>query len=237
MSLPPFEIIPAIDLLGGQCVRLVQGDYAQSTVYGEDPVGMAKHWETQGAKRLHIVDLDGAKAGHPVNTAVIVNMIRAVQIPVQVGGGIRSVRDAQALLACGVNRIILGSVVFTHFDILPALLALVDPSAIIVGMDLKNGKPAIQGWTESIDTELGDILKKLEKEGVQRLIATDISKDGMLAGPNLELMRTMTTHTSMAVIASGGVTRTEDIAQLAEIPGIEGCIIGKALYEGKLRLT
>ena len=231
------EIIPAIDLLGGACVRLHQGDYNQVTRFSEDPVAQALSWQEQGATRLHLVDLDGAKSGDPVNDASVRAITAALTIPVQLGGGVRSVERAESLLACGLDRVILGTAAIEN----PALvkeLASKYPNRIIVGIDARDGKVATRGWIEESNVEATALAKELSQVGIAAIISTDIATDGTLAGPNLEALRSMAEASSVPVIASGGVGCMADLLALLALEphGVNGVIVGRALYDGRVML-
>jgi len=229
-----FTIYPAIDLRGGQCVRLFQGDYGQETVYG-DPVKIAKQWQESGATWLHLVDLDGAKAGSPVQIDVIKAIVQGINIPVQVGGGIRSLATIGSYFDIGVKRLILGTAAIENQELLEQALEL-NPKGIAVGMDARNGYVATRGWLETSRISVIDLGKKLVGMGVERFIFTDISKDGTLTGPNVEATRNLAKETGVEVIASGGVSQIEDLLNLKsyEQEGIGGAIVGKALYTGNI---
>ena len=231
------EIIPAIDLLGGACVRLHQGDYNQVTRFSDDPVAQALSWQEQGATRLHLVDLDGAKSGDPVNDASVRAITAALTIPVQLGGGVRSVERAESLLACGLDRVILGTAAIEN----PALvkeLASKYPNRIIVGIDARDGKVATRGWIEESNVEATALAKELSQVGIAAIISTDIATDGTLAGPNLEALRSMAEASSVPVIASGGVGCMADLLALLALEpyGVSGVIVGRALYDGRVML-
>jgi len=227
-------IYPAIDMLGGKCVRLTQGRYDDSTVYGENPADVAKEWEQKGASWLHIVDLDGARAGEPINLEAIKNIIRSVSIPIQLGGGIRTMEHIEALISMGISRVILGtSAVKNRQLVLDAVKKFGDK--IAVGIDAKDGFVAISGWEQVSEFKAVEFAKIIEACGVKTIIYTDIATDGMLTGPNLEAMSEMASEVSINVIASGGVGKLDDVKNL--IPtGVSGAIIGRALYAGKLNL-
>ena len=231
-----FHLIPAIDIIDGQCVRLFQGNYAQKTTYNSDPVAVAKQWAKQGADIIHLVDLDGAKAGFPVNTEVIKQIVKAVDIPVEFGGGIRTLEAVQELLKLGIQRVILGSIAAENPTLLKDILDKTDPERIIVGIDIKDGKPAIRGWLETVDIDLQSFIEQQIALGVKRVILTDISKDGAMQGPNLKLYQEICQKVHIPIVASGGVTVADDIKLLSAINNVEGCIIGKALYEGTIKL-
>ena len=231
------EIIPAIDLLGGACVRLHQGDYNQVTRFSDDPVAQALSWQEQGATRLHLVDLDGAKSGDPVNDTSVRAITAALTIPVQLGGGVRSVERAESLLACGLDRVILGTAAIEN----PALvgeLASKYPNRIIVGIDARDGKVATRGWIEESNVEATTLAKELSQVGIAAIISTDIATDGTLAGPNLDALRSMAEASSVPVIASGGVGCMADLLALLALEphGVSGVIVGRALYDGRVML-
>ena len=229
-----FTIYPAIDLRGGQCVRLFQGDYGQETVYG-DPVTIAKQWQDQGAEWIHLVDLDGAKAGEPSQMDVIERIVNAIDIPVQVGGGIRSLETVETYLNMGVSRIILGTAALEDPELLKKAIKL-DSTKVAVGIDARDGFVATHGWLETSTISAIELGKRLVEMGVERFIFTDISKDGTLTGPNIEATRQFAKETGVEVIASGGVSQIEDLLSLSqyENEGIGGAIVGKALYTGNI---
>jgi phosphoribosylformimino-5-aminoimidazole carboxamide ribotide isomerase len=232
------EVIPAIDLLQGQCVRLYQGDYSQSEVFGEDPVIMAQKWADLGATRLHLVDLDGAKQGESVNLGVIAKIVKALPIPVQVGGGLRDRKGVAQFLELGVDRAILGTVAVEKPELVQQL-AQEFPQQIIVGIDARQGKVATRGWLETSTIESTDLAQQMEKFGVAGIIYTDIQRDGTLIGPNIEALRELTNYVNIPVIASGGVSSLTDLLSLLalEALGVTGVIVGKALYTGNIDLT
>ncbi len=230
-----FEIIPAVDILNGKCVRLKQGKYDKETVFYENPVEAALHWEKLGATRLHIVDLDGAKTGTPKNFSIIEKIQDAVKVPLQVGGGYRKMEDIESLISIGVKRIVLGtSAIFN-----PNLIANVCEKFgeyIVVAVDAKDGKVMANGWTNVSQKSAIALAQEAVSMGVKRFIFTDIGRDGMMKGPNLDAVSKFASSISVPVIASGGVSNKEDIAKLKEIQNVEGCIIGQALYTGKIKL-
>ena len=231
------EILPAIDLLDGRCVRLYQGDYQQSQIYHENPVEVARQWADQGATRLHLVDLDGAKVGQPVNLAAIEAIIRAVDIPVQVGGGLRDRASVAELLELGVGRVILGTVAVEQPELV-ASLCQEFPNQIVVGIDARNGKVATRGWLETSTVEATDLAQQMEKLGAAAIIYTDIHRDGTLVGPNLDALREIAAPLDIPVIASGGVSALRDLLSLLSLEplGVNGVIVGKALYTGDVDL-
>ena len=228
------EILPAIDLRGGKCVRLLQGDYAQETVFGDDPVAMARHWESLGATRLHVVDLEGAKAGHPCQLDTIAAIARGVFIPVEMGGGIRTVALAQRALDIGVERVILGSAALDRAVAVEFAAAL--RGRVVGGIDARDGLVAVRGWLDTTKVKAVDLARELVALGIEWIVYTDIGSDGMLQGANLAAMREMVEAVPGAkVIASGGVTTVEDLRAL-RAAGAAAAIVGMALYTGKLDL-
>ena len=231
------EIIPAIDLKGGKCVRLLQGDINRSTVFSDDPVATAEKWESSGAERLHVVDLDGAFDGLPKNREIIEKIVDSLKIPVQVGGGIRRIKTIEAYIDIGVDRVILGTVAQKNPDLVIRACELYH-ERIVVGIDAKNGKVAINGWAELTSESAMALAAEYEDYGVAAIIYTDISKDGMMAGPNIEATRELALSVDIPVIASGGIASLEDIKSLLplEHDGVEGVITGRAIYSGALKL-
>lgn len=227
-------IYPAIDILGGKCVRLTQGRYDDSTVYGDVPSEMAKKWESLGAKWLHLVDLDGAKSGKPINIEAITNVIKSINIPIELGGGIRTLGDIDTLISMGISRIILGtSAVKSKQLVIDAVKKYGDK--IAVGIDAKDGFVAISGWEKVSSFKAVEFARLMEKCGVKTIIYTDIATDGMLTGPNLSAMKEMAQSVSMNVIASGGVSKFGDVKNL--IPTrVSGVVVGRALYTGNVTM-
>jgi phosphoribosylformimino-5-aminoimidazole carboxamide ribotide isomerase len=232
-------IIPAIDLKNGQCVRLKQGRMEDATVFGDDPGAMAKHWKNQGARRLHIVDLDGAFAGKLVNQAAIESIIKACpHLPLQLGGGIRTLQTLEQIFALGVNYAIIGSQAIKQPDFVAAACKAF-PERIIIGLDAKDGQVAIHGWAEVLaDSSVIDWAQRFEQMGVISIIYTDIGRDGMLQGLNIEATHALARATRLPIIASGGLSQLADIEALAaDAPAnILGTIAGRALYENKFSL-
>ncbi|MGP0128847.1 MAG: 1-(5-phosphoribosyl)-5-[(5-phosphoribosylamino)methylideneamino]imidazole-4-carboxamide isomerase [cyanobacterium endosymbiont of Rhopalodia musculus] len=232
------DIIPAIDLLDGRCVRLYQGDYQQSQVYGENPVEIARKWADLGAQCLHIVDLNGAKQGKLVNLTTIEAIVKSIAIPVQVGGGLRNSSSITQLLNLGVERAIVGTVAVED----PALvqeLCQEFPGKIAVGIDARNGKVATRGWLETSEVLAITLAQQMVRSGAAAVIYTDINRDGTLSGPNHKALRELASHVEIPVIASGGVSSLTDLLGLLslEAVGVTGVIIGKALYTGNLNLV
>jgi len=231
-------IIPAIDLKNGRCVRLYQGRRDKETVFSGDPVGTARKWVDQGARRLHVVDLDGAFEGESANLRILEGIAAAVSVPVQFGGGIRNAEALRRALGAGANFIILGTVL--HRDPEFSLAALREHAGkIILGIDAREGKVAVSGWEEGTEVEAVDLARKFEAEGPVAVVFTDISKDGAMGGPNLEATRALAQNLSTPVIASGGISSMEEISSLLplESDGVQGVIVGRALYEGKVDLA
>lgn len=231
-------ILPAIDLRGGNCVRLVKGDFKQETIYSEHPEEIALRWEEGGAEFLHVVDLDGALAGEPQNMDAIKRILQAVKIPVEVGGGIRSMESIDRLLSIGVSRVILGSVA-VHKEELVQEACSAYGNRIVVGIDAKKGIVATDGWEKSSDISAVELAKKLGTFGLETIIYTDISRDGTLSGVNVTETAHLARASGIKVIASGGVKSISDIEELKkrECDGIIGVIVGKSIYEGTLSLT
>jgi phosphoribosylformimino-5-aminoimidazole carboxamide ribotide isomerase len=231
------RIYPAIDILGGKAVRLLQGRKDQATVYG-DPLEMAVKWVRKGSEWLHVVDLDGAFQGEPQNFDVLKRMPAAVpNAKIQVGGGIRSMAAIEMLLDAGIQRVILGTAAVQDQEFVKEALA-AHPLNVAIGIDARNGNVSIAGWTEDSHVRAVDLAQRLQNLGARIVIYTDISKDGVLQGPNLEATKDMLENTDLAVIASGGVSSIADVRQLAELDHwrLDGVIIGKALYEGRIEI-
>lgn len=230
-------IFPAIDIRGGKCVRLFKGDFAQETVFSDKPEEMAAKWEAQGGKFLHLVDLDGALAGKSVNLAVVKRIVDTVRIPVELGGGIRTMENIDEVLSLGVQRVILGSVAVKN----PALVKEACQKygdRVVVGIDAKDGIVAVDGWGVSGDVEVTVLAKEMAKAGVKTIIYTDISRDGTLSGVNVEATARLARESGVKIVASGGVKSLDDIEALLpyEKDGIEGVIVGKSIYTGSLDL-
>jgi phosphoribosylformimino-5-aminoimidazole carboxamide ribotide isomerase len=226
------EIIPAIDLLGGNCVRLYQGDYARSEVFNADPVAVAQQWEAQGATRLHLVDLDGAKSGEPVNLDAIEKIAKTLKIPVQVGGGLRDRARVQQLLN------LLGTIAVENPELVGALCAEF-PRQIVVGIDARNGMVATKGWLETSTVEAKELAGRMAKLGAAAIIYTDIHRDGTMQGPNMEALRELAESIDIPVIASGGVSSVQDLVNLLKLEpiGVQGAIVGRAIYTGDVDLA
>lgn len=232
-----FTLYPAIDLRGGRCVRLLQGDYARETVYGADPAAMAERWEREGAEWLHIVDLDAARTGDPVNMDAIEAIVRTVTIPVQVGGGIRDRARVDHLLTIGVRRIIFGSAAIENAVLVKECLRDFG-ERIAIGIDAKNGYVATHGWLKTSEVKAEVLAQQLAEQGAETFIFTDIARDGTLSGPNIEAIRRFAAASGKQVIASGGVGNLDHLLHLAEhqADGVSGAIVGRALYTGDVDL-
>ncbi len=230
------EVIPAIDLLGGRCVRLYQGDYQKSQVFSENPLEVAREWEQQGATRLHLVDLDGAKQGASVNLDIIEAIVKAIAIPVQVGGGLRDRAGVERLFNLGVERAIVGTVAVEKPELVKELCAEF-PHKIAVGIDARNGKVATKGWLETSEVEATKLAQQISPQAAA-IIYTDIQRDGTLVGPNKEALRELANAVDIPIIASGGVSSLRDLLSLLSLEpvGVTGVIVGKALYTGKVNL-
>ena len=232
-------IIPAIDLKDGQCVRLRKGLMEDSTVFSDDPAGMARTWRDQGARRLHLVDLNGAFAGTPINDAAVEGIIAETEgLPVQIGGGIRDLATIERYLNLGVDSVIIGTAALKD----PALVRVACreyPGRVMVGVDARNGRVATDGWAETSDLRATELAQRFEQAGVSAIIYTDIDRDGMMQGVNIEATLAMTQASSIPIIASGGVSHLDDIRMLAQHAraGIAGAITGRAIYEGTLNLA
>ncbi|MDP3048666.1 MAG: 1-(5-phosphoribosyl)-5-[(5-phosphoribosylamino)methylideneamino]imidazole-4-carboxamide isomerase [Thermodesulfovibrionales bacterium] len=228
-------VIPAIDLKNGQCVRLLQGKEDAVTIYSNDPASTAKRWEECGAKLLHVVDLDGAFTGSQKNLDAIIKIRESVSIDIEVGGGIRDIKKIDGLISIGINRIILGTAVIEKPSLLKDACGKY-PGRILAGIDAKDGKAAVKGWVEVTGTDARDLAREMEKAGAAGIIYTDISRDGMLAGPNIPAIKEMVETVSIPIIASGGVSSIKDIISLKEIKNLWGVITGKAIYSGAVDL-
>jgi phosphoribosylformimino-5-aminoimidazole carboxamide ribotide isomerase len=228
------QIWPAIDLRGGKCVRLQQGDYQRETVFGEDPAAMARHWADQGAECLHLVDLDGARDGIPRNLPSIRAIREAVDVPCELGGGIRNEETIQELLEQGLDRLVVGTSALEQPDWFRRVCRRF-PGRLVLGIDARDGRVATDGWLRTSDVSATELARQFAGEPLAAIVYTDIATDGMLSGPNVAAMAQMQAAVNLPVVASGGVTAVEDVRRLAAVP-MDGCIIGRALYEGKLSL-
>ncbi|MBI4516893.1 MAG: 1-(5-phosphoribosyl)-5-[(5-phosphoribosylamino)methylideneamino]imidazole-4-carboxamide isomerase [Deltaproteobacteria bacterium] len=230
-------VIPAIDLKGGRCVRLLRGEMNDETVYGDDPLAMGRRWVDEGAEYLHVVDLDGAVSGRPVNGAAIGALCRALPIPLEVGGGVRTLERAAELLALGADRVIFGTAALADPQVVAAACRSF-PGRVAVGIDARDGKVAVQGWTQTSNITAIDLARRVEQLGAARVIYTDISRDGTQQGVNVEATRAVAEAISIPVIASGGVGSLADISALlpCAAAGVDAVIVGRALYTGAVQL-
>ena len=228
-------IIPAIDLKDGKCVRLLQGKKEEVTVYSDDPPAMARHWQELGGEILHVVDLDGAFTGEQHNFSKIKAIREAIDIPIEVGGGIRDVDRVQKLIDLGVDRTIIGTSAAKNPEIVQEACKKF-PGKVLIGIDARDGKVAVKGWVEVTELDAIEFAKQMQDAGAAGIIYTDISRDGMLTGPNIEAMAIMVQSVQIPVIASGGVSKLDDIKNLMQIKNLWGVITGKALYSGALKL-
>lgn len=229
------QILPAIDLRGGQCVRLRQGDYARETVFGNNPAQMAKRWAEEGAPWLHLVDLDGAKEGQPVNGQSIQSIVDAIDIPCELGGGIRTEGHIEEVLSWGVHRVILGTKAIQSPEWCQQICEQF-PNKIVIGIDARDGQVATEGWLKGSGKSALELARECAQWPLAAIVYTDISRDGMMEGPNFNALDELIQQVPVPIIASGGVTTLEDVRALAQRK-VEGCIIGRALYEGQIRLS
>jgi len=232
------EVIPAIDIIDGRCVRLAQGRFDQKMVFADDPVQVAMEWEQKGAKRLHVVDLDGARTGYPQNLKVLQGIVEAVRIPVQMGGGIRTRETARRVLRTGVQRVVIGTSAALDTSLAEAIFGELGERAVL-GVDSLNGYVAVRGWQARTEERATDFARRMSALGVRRVVFTDVSRDGMLSGVNVWAIERMLKAVDVPVIASGGVGSIEDIKRLRPLEGrgLEGVILGKALYTGAVSLS
>jgi phosphoribosylformimino-5-aminoimidazole carboxamide ribotide isomerase len=228
------EIIPAVDIKGGKCVRLYQGDYGRETVFAEDPVAMALSWQSQGARRLHVVDLDGAARGEPRNIDVVEAIVKQVDVPVQLGGGARDEAAVAKLLAMGIDRVILGTVAVENPELMKSLCQKYG-EAIVVGIDARDGHVATHGWIQGTKIKALEMGLKMAAMGARRIIYTDIKRDGTLTEPDFEAIAEMVKGVNLPIIAAGGISALKHLKKLKEL-GVEGAILGKALYTGDINL-
>ena len=228
------HIWPAIDLREGKCVRLQQGDYGKETVFGDDPAAMARRWVDEGAEQLHLVDLDGARDGRSANLAAVQAVLRAVEVPCELGGGVRDQPTIERLLDLGLWRLVVGTQALKEPAWFRRMCQLF-PHRLVLGIDAREGQVATDGWLETSQIEATALAKQFAGEPLAAIVYTDITRDGMLSGPNFDALEAMCHVSRHAVIASGGITTLDDVRRLATLP-LEGCIIGRSLYEGTLKL-
>jgi phosphoribosylformimino-5-aminoimidazole carboxamide ribotide isomerase len=228
------ELWPAIDLRGGKCVRLQQGDYGRETVFGDDPAAMARHWVSLGAQRLHVVDLDGARDGRPANLAAVRSILAAASVPCQFGGGVRDEATIERLLDSGVERVVVGTRALREPEWFQGACRRF-PGRLVLGIDARDGRVAAEGWLQTSEVAATDLARRYAGLPLAAVVYTDIARDGMLAGPNYAALREMAAVAPAPLVASGGISTLEDIRRLARLP-VAGCIVGRALYEGRLPL-
>ena len=229
------EVIPSIDLRGGKCVRLYQGDYEKETVYSDDPLAVALRWQEMGAPRIHIVDLDGAASGVQANLEVLKLLGKSLNVPLQIGGGIRDMSTAESILGMGVQRIVLGTSAVENPALVEQACRRFGAEAVVVGVDARDGMVAIKGWRESSSIAAPDLIQRMTALGVRRFICTDISRDATLSEPNFQALEDLMKGCDAALVASGGISSIEHLERLASL-GVEGAIIGTALYTGDIDL-
>ncbi len=229
------QLYPAIDLKNGQCVRLKQGEFKDITVYSDKPEEIAAKWQSKGATFLHLVDLDGALAGHSVNKEVVRKIAATVSIPIQMGGGIRKEEDIEFVLSLGVSRVIIGTKAAENPEFIRNMVNKFGQERIVAGIDAKNGMVAVEGWEKISDITASDLANRMKEYGIRHVVYTDIARDGMLSGPNVDYTKKLTDETGLDIIASGGMSSMEDLKELYHA-GIHGAIIGKALYENRIDL-
>ncbi len=227
-------VIPAIDLLNKKCVRLNKGDFEQKKIYGDNPLEVAYYWQKQGAEYIHIVDLDGARSGEPVHQKIITKIAESIDIPVQVGGGIRKLSVMEKYLSSGVQRLTLGTIALKNRDLMRQALKKFSSEKIIVSVDGRDNKVSINGWFETTEMRVDDLIERLTEEGVCNFIFTDIKKDGMMTGPDIDFIKSIKKR-NIKLLAAGGIKTVDDLNKLYKA-GIDGAIVGRALYEGKIDL-
>ena len=230
------EVVPAIDLRGGKCVRLYQGDYARETVYSDDPTEVAARWSRLGAARLHVVDLDGARTGTPANIDVVRAMTASVSTPVQMGGGLRTMETARAVMSLGVDRVVVGTAAVEEPGVVREMCQALGAAKVVVGIDARDGYVAVRGWTESSSVPAMELAVCVEEMGVQWLLYTDVARDGTLTEPNFAAIGELSRRSGMKLMVAGGISAVHHLQRLAEI-GVDAAIVGKALYTGDIGLS
>jgi phosphoribosylformimino-5-aminoimidazole carboxamide ribotide isomerase len=229
------EVIPAIDLMGGRCVRLYQGDYERETVFSEDPVEVARGWVRSGATRLHVVDLDGARLGAPANLGVVRQIVSAVGVPVQLGGGIRTPETAAEIVGMGVARVMLGTVAVSQPELVRRLCGELGSEAVVVTVDARDGLVAVSGWTADSNVPAADVVRRMKAVGVHSFLYTDIARDGTLTEPNFDAIAEMVHQAGACMMAAGGISTVQHLSRLADL-GVAGAVVGTALYTGDINL-
>tara|TARA_Y100001934_G_scaffold129113_1_gene156741 strand:+ start:10658 stop:11374 length:717 start_codon:yes stop_codon:yes gene_type:complete len=230
------EVIPAIDILDGKCVRLFQGDYDKETVFSDYPIDIAKRWESYGAQRLHLIDLDGAKNGKPMNQSTIVEISQSVDIPIQVGGGIRDFRTVEKYIQDGIDRVIVGTAAVRDPDLISKTIEIFGEESVMVSIDAKDGVVAVDGWIKSSKISVFDLMDDIVDTGLKRFMYTDISRDGTLSEPNYGSIEDILEYSPMKMLAAGGISSIDDLNKL-KIIGVEGAIVGRAIYTGDIVLS
>ncbi len=230
------EVIPAIDLLGGKCVRLYQGDFQRETVFSEDPAEVARQWVSSGATRLHVVDLDGARSGAPTNLSVVRQIVEAVDVPVQAGGGIRTFDAAAKVTDTGVTRVMLGTVAVEQPQLVRRLCKELGPEAVVVTVDARDGLVAVSGWTSDSKVPAAEVVRQMKAAGVHSFLYTDIARDGTLTEPNFDAVAEFVREAGGGVIAAGGISTVGHLSRLADL-GVAGAVVGTALYTGDIKLA
>jgi len=229
------EVIPAIDIRGGRCVRLFQGNYSRETVFSESPLDVAFHWAREGATRLHVVDLDGARDGAPVNAGLVGDIASSVPVPVQLGGGIRTLDDARQAIALGVSRIIIGTAAIEGPDLLQDVCRELGAEAVMVGIDARDGYVAVRGWTERTEVRASELVERIETIGVRRFVYTDVTRDGTLTEPNFDAVEDLMGRTALRMTAAGGISSLGHLTRMSQL-GVEAAIVGTAVYTGDVDL-
>ena len=230
------EVIPAIDILDGKCVRLFQGDYDKETIFSDYPIDIAKRWESYGAQRLHLIDLDGAKNGNPINQSTIVEISQSVDIPIQVGGGIRDFRTVEKYIQDGIDRVIVGTAAVRDPDLISKTIEIFGEESVMVSIDAKDGVVAVDGWIKSSKISVFDLMDDIVDTGLKRFMYTDISRDGTLSEPNYGSIEDILEYSPMKMLAAGGISSIDDLNKL-KIIGVEGAIVGRAIYTGDIVLS
>ena len=230
------EVIPAIDLFGGKCVRLYQGDFQRETVFSEDPAEVARQWVSSGATRLHVVDLDGARSGAPTNLSVVRQIVEAVDVPVQAGGGIRTFDAAAKVMETGVSRVMLGTAAVEQPELVRRLCKELSPEAVVVTVDARDGLVAVSGWTTDSKVPAAEVVRRMKAAGVHSFLYTDIARDGTLTEPNFDAVAGFVREAGGSVIAAGGISTVGHLSRLADL-GVAGAVVGTALYTGDIKLA
>jgi len=229
------EIIPAIDIREGKCVRLYQGDYSRETIFGSDPITVAKNWVQQGATRLHVVDLDGARSGKPVNLGIATKIARSVDVPVQLGGGIRSTATADHALSHGLACVIVGTAAVSNPEVVDEMVTKLGPESFMVSVDAKDGQAMTDGWTKDGGVTALDLIKRIAESGARKFVYTDVMRDGTLTEPNFDGIRKITSNTDLGLLVAGGISSVSHLTRLADL-GVEAAIVGSAVYTRNIDL-